>query len=191
MHPRQIIRNAFAAQLAAPIPESDPVAYRTACLGRIYPSRTKPLFPKDLPAALVYTRQEKIDRTSGDADGYGPLIRHLDLAIEIISAGDDEGLNADLDDIAIQIEQALDGYEVPPQALTGWDWMVSDIRLAEVETDFSPEGEKVVGAVRLTYAITYETAPKLDEGGEPPSRVFVGQAPEIGAAHEDDYEELT
>ncbi|MEW5729232.1 MAG: hypothetical protein AB1918_15500, partial [Pseudomonadota bacterium] len=90
-----------------------------------------------------------------------------------------------------QVEQALDGFEVPPQPLPEWDWMVTDIRLAEVETDFSPEGEKVVGATRLTYAITYETAPKMAEDGQPPARVFIGYDPKIGAAHEDDYTELT
>lgn len=192
MHPRQIIRDAFAARLADALPDTDPPAHRTACLGRVYPSRTKPLFPKDLPASLVYTRSEKIDKASGGADGFGPLIRHLDLAIEIIAAGDDEGLNAVLDDIAVQVEQALDGFEVPPQPLPDWDWMVTDIRLAEVDTDFSPEGEKVVGATRLTYAITYETAPKMvEDGPSPPARIFVGYLPNIGTGSENDYTELT
>ncbi|MBF0305775.1 MAG: hypothetical protein HQL41_09025 [Alphaproteobacteria bacterium] len=189
MHPRQVIRQAFSDRLADVVPDTDPPAHRTACLGRVWPSRTKPLFPKDMPALLVYSRAEKV-RDGGDADGHGPLTRQLNLTVEILAEGGDDGLNATLDAITVQVEDALDGFDIPSTPLAGWEWMVTQIRLDEVDTDFSSEAEKVIGATRLTYVVTYQTARVVTESGDPPTRVFVGYAPEIGAAHEPEYEEV-
>ena len=55
-----------------------------------------------------------------------------------------------LDDIAEQIEYALDGFEIPNRK----DDL---IKLKSTEIDYSIEGSKIYGAVRLTYSVIYRT----------------------------------
>ena len=147
-HPRSTIRNAIINQLNG----------KTDAADRIYGNRAKPLFDQFLPAILVYAKDENIIEKRYEIDGFGPLKRELEIAIEAVILGGDD-FDQKLDDISIQIENALDGFEIETRK--------SDIiKLKSTEIDSSIEGSKIYGAVRLTYSVTYRTQVKqsLDEG---------------------------
>ena len=147
-HPRSIIRNAIINQLNG----------KTDAEDRIYGNRAKPLFDQFLPAILVYAKDENIIEERYEIDGFGPLKRDLEIAIEAVILGGDD-FDQKLDDLSSQIEKALDGFE--------FETRKSDIiKLKSTEIDSSIEGSKIYGAVRLTYSITYHTQVKqpLDEG---------------------------
>jgi hypothetical protein len=105
-----------------------------------------------LPAILVYAKDENILENQFEYDGFSPLKRELEIAIEAVILGDDN-FDENLDLIASQIENSLDGFEIESRK--------SDIlKLKSTEIDSSIEGSKIYGAVRLTYSITYRTAVK-------------------------------
>ena len=156
-HPRSTIRNAIIDRLKAQVDS----AYLTDAEDRIYGNRAKPLFDQFLPAILVYAKDENILEERFETDGFGPLKRDLEIAIEAVILGDDN-FDEKLDDLSSQIENALDGFEFEARK--------SDIiKLKSTEIDSSIEGSKIYGAVRLTYSVTYRTVVKqpLDEGTIP------------------------
>jgi hypothetical protein len=144
-HPRSIIRNAIINQLIS----------KTDAEDRIYGNRAKPLFDQFLPAILVYSKDESILEERFEADGFGPLKRELEIAIEAVILGSDD-FDQKLDDLSSQIENALDGFEIDTKRS-------AIIKLKSTEIDSSIEGSKIYGAVRLTYSVTYLTAIKQPE----------------------------
>lgn len=152
-HPRSIIRNSITNRLKSKIDD----AYLTDAEDRVFSSRTKPLFDQFLPAILVYARDENV--SSEGIDGNAALKRELELAIEAVLLGGEQ-IDQDLDDIANQIESALDGFVIADR---GNDLL----RLKSTEIDSSVEGSKIYGAVRLTYLVTYLTAIKQDDAEGP------------------------
>ena len=147
-HPRSTIRNSIINQLNG----------KTDAADRIYGNRAKPLFDQFLPAILVYAKDENIIEERYEIDGFGPLKRELEIAIEAVILGGDD-FDQKLDDLSSQIEKALDVFE--------FETRKSDIiKLKSTEIDSSIEGSKIYGAVRLTYSVTYRTSAKqpLDEG---------------------------
>lgn len=150
IHPRQTIRNAVVERLRAPLPDqSCGSAGPTAAGCRVFSGRVRPLFPKDLPAILVYARQERADPDSRAADGQRPLRRRLDLAVEIVAMAR-EDLDDALDSLAAQVEARLDGFEIPTHR-------TARLGLTDTEIDLVGEGEQMLGAARLTWTITYYT----------------------------------
>lgn len=153
VHPRRTIRDAIAARLKG----ADTVAGQ-----RVFPSRMMPLFRKDLPAVLVYSMSEDVDRDSTMADAFGAVIRHLDIAIEVAIAGADT-LDDDIDAAALQVETALAGWIIPGRG-------ADVIRLSKTEIEMMVEGENEFGVLRLTYTVTYRTetpGPTADVDGIP------------------------
>ena len=149
-HKRQIIRDAIINQLKD----------NTDAGGNIYGNRAKPLFDQFLPAILVYSKQENILEDQYNIDGYAPLKRELEIAIEAVILGSDE-FDQKLDNIAEQIESALDGFEIQTRK-------ADLIKLKSTEIDYSIEGSKIYGAVRLTYSVIYRTSVKHpDNSGTP------------------------
>lgn len=147
-HPRSVIRNAIIDRLKTRIDDS----YPTDAQDRIYGNRAKPLFDQFLPAILIYAKDETVLEEKYETNGYGPLKRELEIAIEAVILGDDD-FDQKLDDLSNQIENALDGFEINSRK--------SDIlKLKSTEIDSSIEGSKIYGAVRLSYSITYRTAVK-------------------------------
>lgn len=141
-HPRSIIRNAIINQLNG----------KTDAEDRVYGNRAKPLFDQFLPAILVYAKDENILEERFESDGFGPLKRELEIAIEAVILGGDD-FDQKLDDLSIQIENALDGFEINVRK--------SDLlKLKSTQIDSSIEGSKIYGAIRLIYMVTYYTAPK-------------------------------
>ena len=149
-HKRQIIRDAIINQLKD----------QTDAGSNIYGNRAKPLFDQSIPAILVYSKQENILEDQYNIDGYAPLKRDLEIAIEAVIIASDE-FDQKLDDIASQIESALDGFEIETRK-------ADLIKLKSTEIDYSIEGSKIYGAVRLTYSVIYRTEVKQpDNSGTP------------------------
>ena len=144
-HKRQIIRDAIINQLKD----------KTDAGSNIYGNRAKPLFDQFLPAILVYSKQENILEDQYNIDGYAPIKRDLEIAIEAVIIASDE-FDKKLDDIASQIESALDGFEIETRK-------ADLINLKSTEIDYSIEGSKIYGAVRLTYSVIYRTEVKQSD----------------------------
>lgn len=153
-HPRSIIRNAIIDRLKTKIDD----VFVTDAKDRIYGNRAKPLFDQFLPAILVYSKDENILEERYKTDGYGPLKRELELAIEAVILENNQ-IDQELDNIANQIELAFDGFEIPARR-------ADILKLKSTEIDISIQGSKIYGAVRLTYAVTYFTKVKqpLNDG---------------------------
>ena len=135
-HARQDIREQIAEHL------------RTE-FGNVFTSRSKVLFEQDMPAILVYTANETIQKERWDTDGFGNLFRDLDISIEAIDIGKDD-LDNKLDTMAETIERLFDGWEMPNR-------MNAVLRFKSTETDMSIEGNKIYGAIKLTFTLTYQT----------------------------------
>ena len=135
-HPRINIRTAVAEHLKQ-------------TFANTYTSRSKPLFDQDLPAVLVYTGTETIKEERWDTDGHGDLIRELELFVEAVDTGKDD-LDDKLDTMAEQIENMLDGWNVPKMRN-------AVLRFKTTETDMSIDGAKIYGAIRLGFTLTYMT----------------------------------
>ena len=149
-HKRQIIRDAIINQLKD----------NTDAASNVYSNRAKPLFDQFLPAILVYSKQENILEDQYNIDGHAPLKRDLEIAIEAVIIASDE-FDQKLDDIAEQIESALDGFEIETRK-------ADLIKLKSTEIDYSIEGSKIYGAVRLTYSVIYRTEVKQPDNNETP-----------------------
>ena len=135
-HARQDIREQVATTL------------RTE-FANVYTSRAKVLFEQDMPAVLVYTTTETIQKERWDTDGFGNLFRDLEIAIEAVDIGKDD-LDDKLDAMAETIEGLLDGWEMP-------NMKNAILRFKSTETDMSIDGNKRYGAIKLTFTITYQT----------------------------------
>lgn len=135
-HKRQDIREQVATTL------------RTE-FANVYTSRAKVLFEQDMPAVLVYTTTETIQKERWNTDGFGNLFRDLEIAIEAVDIGKDD-LDDKLDAMAETIEGLLDGWEMP-------NMKNAILRFKSTETDMSIDGNKIYGAIKLTFTITYQT----------------------------------
>jgi hypothetical protein len=141
-HPRQDIREAVAMRLRE-------------TFENVFASRAKPLFDQDLPAILVYAASESVKQERWDTDGFGALSRELNLFVEAVATGKDD-LDDKLDALAEQIENALDGWEIPNRKS-------AVLRFRGTDMDMSIEGNKTYGAIRLAFSLTYMTETKNDD----------------------------
>lgn len=176
---RRRIRDAFCARLKAPLTSGPGAGYRTVAADRVFTSRTLRLFRKDLPAILIYARSEDAvgDTVSDGSTAF--TVRNLRLAVEgIVEA--EEGIDDRLDELAEQIETAIDGFDIPGLETARIDYAGTEI---QVDTD----AETPFGGVRLTYTVRYRRTRDIPPEGIPPPSVFLGISPTIGAAHEGDY----
>ena len=141
-HARQDIREQIAEQL------------RTE-FANVFTSRAKVLFDQDLPALLVYTTDETVQKERWDFDGFGHLFRELNVAVEGVDIGKDD-LDNKLDAMAETIESLLDGWTMPNR-------QNAVLRFKSTETDMNIDGSKICGAIKLTFTITYQTETHSDE----------------------------
>lgn len=178
-HERAAIRNGVIETL---------VAAQTECADRVSGFPYQPHELDKLPAISVYGLLETVDQqessVSTDPDNPGHLKRALHLAAEIVAAGDD-GEDA-LDRIALQVERAVDA----DPTIGG---RASDAMLENTEIGFVSNAERIIAVARLTYTITYYTPTRTAEAvaGVLPSAVYGSLTPKIGAAHKNDYKNLT
>ena len=141
-HARTQIRNAIFNILDTAINDA------TIIQSRIYP-----IGEGKLPAILIYTRQENLQDSSLSKPR--TQFRNLSLVIEVIAKANND-LDQALDDLAVQIEEAL-------SADTSLGGLVKDTTLQTTDIQYLDEGDKPHGVMVMTYGVTYavhETAPQ-------------------------------
>ena len=119
----------------------------------IQKSRIYPIGSGKLPAILIYTRQENLQDSSLSKPR--TQFRNLSLVIEVIAKANND-LDQTLDDLAVQIEEAL----FVDTSLGG---LVKDTILQTTDIQYLDEGDKPHGVMVMTYTITYavqETTPE-------------------------------
>ncbi|MGJ4995733.1 MULTISPECIES: hypothetical protein [unclassified Bradyrhizobium] len=152
-HPRKLIRVSFVDRLKNSLPDG---SFRTRAQSRVYKSRLAPISEEELkedgPAILVYARMEETGKpqdygVEGDATH---VERNLTLVTEAMLLAGSEVDDA-LDDMAEEIEAAIDGFMIP-----GFE--SAQIRLIESDIDVVTEQVKrPIGAIGLVWNIKYRT----------------------------------
>lgn len=136
-HKRTLIRNHVVNSLKN----------ATTCADRVYPSRVGPLWQVTYPVILVYARQESNSSISSDLT---PVIRTLQLSIQILANAEEGDMESVLDDIALVIENII---KADPKLGNH----VISTNLQGTEMDLGSDlGNKPIGASRLTYEVTYD-----------------------------------
>lgn len=151
-HERQTIRHAAKAALEAAAVVED---------GHLFTSRKVAWRKRDLPAVALYAVDENVDPDSA-ASAPRELVRRLQLvvegAIEATTPAPNNALDDALDALALKIEKALD-------ADTTLSGACGDMVLASTSLDMLEDGEKSIGVVTLTFAVTYRSwAPEQEDG---------------------------
>ncbi len=122
---------------------------------RVFQSRVLPHRRHELPVITVYTLEEAVEPESANT-GPRELTRDLALVIEAwVEPG--EGVDDRMDDLAQEIEDVMhaDPY------LGG---LVGESVLESVDMELLEAGDREMGLVTMTYAITYRTmAPRAPE----------------------------
>jgi hypothetical protein len=140
-HERQLLRDAVVAQLIGPTPY-----VRTAAGPRVFRTRNGPVRETDLPCLCVFVSSETVDASNQ----WAPL-RTGTLTIEAyVKAAPTADLDAALDDLALQVETAMD---LDP-------YLASSARtsaLAKTTLETSMLGAQPMGRAALEYTCDYET----------------------------------
>ncbi|GJD31497.1 hypothetical protein PMNALOAF_2756 [Methylobacterium adhaesivum] len=158
-HPRKLLRHAIRNRLKTAVGGT----YPTAADDKVFASRIAPIADDDYPAILIYTREEK-DYSEPIDDSLAWRKATLSVVIEgLLRAG--ESVDDKLDDLAEQIEGALDGWSIP-----GFEG--ANMTLHETDIDLVTENvRKPVGAIGLTYAVTYRARKIVQAAGRIPNDV--------------------
>lgn len=136
-HQRKLIRDAVIATLKAG---------STAAGQRVFGNRARMILKNELPAILVYTRNEPVEIS---AESPREFKRSLALSIELIASADDEDTLDDvLDDLAEEVENLLFVDETQGGVAT-------DTILGETEIETAADGEKPVGMAKITLTLPY------------------------------------
>jgi hypothetical protein len=146
MHARQQIRDAVATALTG----------LSATGSNVFKTRVHKLEQETLPALLVYTLQEDAEReTIGARKQQRALRVGVEIAVQQVS-----GIDAELDDIAVEVENAL---ETAWQAASGIWASIRDLQLNSSVISMSGEGEQRALGMVLTYTVLYRTAEGVPE----------------------------
>jgi hypothetical protein len=113
---------------------------------QVFKSRTHAVDPSELPAILVYSRDETVEIFNAAPR---ELKRSLTIGIEI-AAKADEDLDDTLDDLSDQVEALISENQTLSDT-------ASDIVLQRVELHLVEEGNQQHGACVMTYLVTYYT----------------------------------
>jgi len=181
-HPRSLIRDYIAKGL---------VSASTLAGSQVFSNRIEPVGDNWSPAIFIHTPSESVDEkdswVSNDPDSPGRLTRELVLAIAGLMEMPRSGVPIDrqLDQLAYQIEAFMDS----DPTLGG---LASKSLLQRSSVTLKPGGVDAVAMVQLVYTVTYYTETITDPhvDGVAPTEVFVGFAPDIGAANQADYIEV-
>lgn len=148
---RKDIRQKVAAAL---------LAANTGAGVNVFASRATPISAEQLPAILVYTREETVEVFN---EAPRELRRLLSLGIEIAAAAN-EALDDTLDDLAQEVEAVMSEQQTFRDPLTGDD-TISDAVLERAEITLVGEGDRQHGSCVLTYRVTYFTEDVADASG--------------------------
>lgn len=147
-HPRQQLRAAFVQRLAGV----------TAAGDRVYSGRLMPIEEPELPAIVIHTREpeEIIERSVAGRGGFEK--RRCIVSVVCVAQSFDD-IDADLDAIAAQVEDALQNWAVPNFEASAP--LLLDTRSEDPDFD----GALTTGATMLRYAVDYLTVrPGADHG---------------------------
>jgi len=136
-HQRKLIRDAIVSRL---------IQAGTMAERRVFGSRAVALQPKELPAILVYTKNEQVEKS---AEAPREFKRTVTVSIELVAQSDrEETLDDALDDFCEQVEKAVfsDQY---------FDSLVSDCFLGDTEIEILSDGEKPIGAAKINLLMHY------------------------------------
>ncbi len=140
MHQRTAIRYAVVERLSG----------ATSAETRVYATRDVPFRKGDLPAIAVYTLQEDVD---GDSVNTAPreLTRRMALVIEgLVAPAPGQNVDDALDDLALEIETVMHADPYLGDA-------AADCVLDESSMEVLEVGDRLMGQIVLTYAVTYQT----------------------------------
>jgi hypothetical protein len=158
---RKAIRAAFKTRLATP---DDHGVYPTPAEDRVYTSRIAPITDDDLPAIMIYAREEKGYSTAVDGED-GWMKRELHLVVDSMVKGG-ESVDDALDDMAEVVESLLTDWEIP-----GFE--SANIVLHESDIDLVTEGvRRPIGTIGLTFVVTYRTPWRVRPPGTRPDSVW-------------------
>ena len=145
--PKSRIRSAFAARLAAEIPEVG---------GRVYASRVVPTDRTHWPCMLVTTDKVDIETTDRMTPGRRPQERQVSVIVTIIDDGEPEAsLDDRLDWLALRVEQAV--MAEPHFEDANGRAAVEDINLAMTQTSIVPQRGAVRGQLQMLWVVSYRT----------------------------------
>jgi hypothetical protein len=135
-HQRKVIRAAIVEKLKN----------KTVAGVRVFGSRAAPIYKHELPCILVYTRTEPVKVSNDSPREYE---RGLVVQLELVASSENEMLLDDvLDDFAEQVEAAIFEDETH-------GGLVSDTILGDTEIELLSEGEKPIGALKVSLTMPY------------------------------------
>lgn len=135
---RKLIRKAAAAALLN----------RTLVGANVFASRSAPMWEDyELPAICIYGTRETITLQDESPRKYR---RELELRIEVAATGADA--DDQLDDIGNQVEQCIGRSNRLTYAK---EQTVADILLAGEQLEYRTEGKRTIGALVISYTVTY------------------------------------
>lgn len=188
-HPREIIRDRFAALLSTPTDSPTPV-YPTAAKRRVYNSRDLPLDAASAtPAILIYTLSETLDPVEA-MDG-GIRRRTMDLAVQIYETGlSRDGDPAEMDLGALRVDEIAWTVENLVYADPTFGGLVERCTLKETSIQVAGDAEETaLWVAGMAFEVVYVTHMREVEG-KTPTQILLGFDPEIGLGNEDAYVEV-
>lgn len=114
---------------------------------RVYKSRVYPLETGKLPGLAIYTKSEEIQNNTIGAPR--TQIRILEVMVEAYVMAN-TAFDDTIDAISLEVEEAL----YTNASLGG---KAKGLDVVSFESDYSGDGEKVVGVGRFTIQVTYST----------------------------------
>lgn len=117
----------------------------TSAGNKVYESRIYPIDNNNLPAILIYTKQEQINEYSISKPR--TQFRELNLVIEIYLKSEND-IDSQVDSICLEIEKIISN----DSTLNG---LAKDVVLTNTDINFSDEGEKPIVMANLNYNVTY------------------------------------
>ncbi len=136
----------------------------------VFANRSRKVYPEEMPALIVYTRDEQAEIEIGAPRAYKRVLR---MAVEIVTDTKDDAVAPDdlVDDVTAEIERRM----FRDETLTG---LVSDVRLSDTEMETNSDGETMHAAARVTFEVHYWTdAPEEQIGLDDFERVHSEMLP--------------
>ncbi len=127
---------------------------RTDAKSSVYSNRVLPVWQKELPAILVYTRNETRELLVSAPKIYKC---NMTLAIEILTEGDNT-IDDTLDIIASQVEYAMN----QDFTLGG---LAHEVLFEGIDFTVQHNGENLVGSAVIQYTVPYELDANADACG--------------------------
>ena len=134
-HVRQTIRERIVTDITG----------LTTTGSKVFDTRIYPLTSAELPALIVYARDEDIEYE--DLKPNRTQRRDLSIVIEA-HAKATSNLEDTFDTIAKEVEEAISG----DLTMNG---NAKDVRLDSIDTDFNSDGQSKAGVMTITYIISY------------------------------------